>query len=164
LFRRYRSSHDLLSSIKDLVAANPRANPQEVLDEIARQLSEGRGYGWIGIYLAASDALASQGSRGPAPPDRSAESTSKWVQPIKVGTRVLGAIEVESEPLGKERALLEQVSELLARYLTTDRGKLLLRKAREKSHLPAPAAEPHKGPQSARPGISRAAAGKQVIG
>ena len=198
--RHYRSAHDLISSCKELLAPNPRANAEDVLEEVVEQLYQGRGYFWIGIYLAAGDKVIRQCFRGPAPPchsfalgvgnvgtagqtgitkvirDVSADPTysmcfletkSELVQPIKIGARVLGVIDVESDRLdafrSQERALLEQVAELLARFLTTDQGKLLLRKAREKSQAVKAETEPHKRPQSARPGLSRAAAGENSV-
>ena len=195
--RRYRSPHDLISSLNSLLVVKPRVQAGEVLEEVVEQLYEGRGYFWIGIYLAAGDKVIRQCFRGPVPPchsfalgvgnvgtagqkgivkvipDVSADPTysmcfietkSEIVLPIKIGSRILGVIDVESDRLdafgSQERVLLEQVAELLARYLTTDRGKLLLRKAREKSHAVKAETEPHKRPQSARPELGRAAAGE----
>ena len=95
------------------------------------------------------------------------ETKSEIVLPIKIGSRVIGVIDVESDRLdafsSQERALLEQVAEMLARYLTTDQGKLLLRKAREKSSAVKAETEPHKRPQSARPELTRAAAGEHSV-
>jgi L-methionine (R)-S-oxide reductase len=92
------------------------------------------------------------------------EAKSAIVRPIKVGTRVLGMIDVQSESLNafssQERALLEQVSRMLARHLTTNEGKRLLRKAREQSHIAPTEPQAHKQPQSARPALRRAAAGE----
>ena len=193
--RRYRSPHDLISSLTSLFKPGVRAD--EVLEEVVEQLYEGRGYFWIGIYLAAGDKVIRQCFRGPVPPchsfalgvgnvgtagqkgivkvipDVSADPTysmcftetkSEIVLPIRIGSRILGVIDVESDRLdafgSQERALLEQAAKLLARYLTTDRGKLLLRKAREKSHAVKAETEPHKRPQSARPELGRAAAGE----
>lgn len=195
--RRYRSPHDLISSLNSLLVFKPGVPANEVLEEVVEQLYEGRGYFWIGIYLAAGDKVIRQCFRGPVPPchsfalgignvgtagqngivkvipDVSADPTysmcfietkSEIVLPIKIASRILGVIDVESDRLdafgSQERVLLEQVAELLARYLTTDRGKLLLRKAREKSHAVKAETEPHKRPQSARPERGRAAAGE----
>jgi L-methionine (R)-S-oxide reductase len=201
LTTRYRSAHDLISSLTKLLVSNPRANADDVLEEVVEQLYEGRGYFWIGIYLAAGDKVIRQCFRGPVPPCHSfalgvgnvgtagqtgvtkiipdvstdptysmcfMETKSELVQPVKIATRILGVIDVESDRVdafsSQERALLEQVAELLARYLTTEQGKLLLRKAREKSHGVKAETEPHKRPQPARPGLSRAAAGESGIG
>lgn len=195
--RRYRSPHDLISSLKELLVPKAAGSPAEVLEEVVEQLYGGRGYFWIGIYLAAGDKVIRQCFRGPVPPchsfalgvgnvgtagkngivkvipDVSADPTysmcfietrSEIVLSIKIGSRIIGVIDVESDRLNafgsQERILLEQTAELLARYLTTDRGKLLLRKAREKSHAAKSENEPHKRPQSARPELGRAAAGE----
>ena len=92
------------------------------------------------------------------------ETKSEIVQPIKIAKRVLGVIDVESDRLNafsrQEAVLLGQVAKLLARYLTTDKGKLLTRKAREQSQAHVEA-EPHKRPQSERPALTRAAAGER---
>lgn len=62
------------------------------------------------------------------------ETKSELVAPIKIATRVLGVIDVESdEPnafSSEDRVLLEQVAERLARFLTSD-GKYVMRHARE---------------------------------
>jgi L-methionine (R)-S-oxide reductase len=195
--RRYRSPHDLISTLKELLVFKPSVRASHVLEQVVEQLYEGRGYFWIGIYLAAGDNVIRQCFRGPAPPchsfalgvgnvgtagqkgivkvipDVSADPTysmcfietkSEIVLPLKIGSRILGVIDVESDRLdafgSQERALLEQVAKLLARYLTTDQGKLLSRKAREKSHAAKAETEPHKRPQSARPEVGRAAAGE----
>jgi putative methionine-R-sulfoxide reductase with GAF domain len=197
LTRRYRSVHDLISSLKALLASNPRTNAEEILEKAVQQLYEGRGYFWIGIYLTADDKVIRQCFRGPVPPCHSfalgvgnvgtagqtgvtkvipdvsidptysmcfVQTKSELVQPIKIGARVLGVIDVESDRINafgsQEVALLDQVAGLLARYFTTDQGKLLLRKARRKSHSVNGETEPHKRPQSARPGFNRAAAGE----
>jgi len=95
------------------------------------------------------------------------ETRSEIVLPVKIGPRILGVIDVESDRLdafsSQERALLEQVAEMLARYLTTDQGKLVLRKAREKSNAAKAETEPHKRPQSERPEMTRAAAGEHSV-
>jgi GAF domain-containing protein len=82
------------------------------------------------------------------------QTRSELVQPIKIGRRILGVIGVGSEKLSgfgsQERVLLEQVAELLARYLTRDQGKLLLRKIREESDPIKAESE-----QSLRPQVTR---------
>lgn len=199
MIRRYRSAHDLLSSLKVLLAPDPGARAEDVLEGVVEELYSGRGYFWIGIYLAAGDKVIRQCFRGPVPPCHSfalgvgnvgttgqtgitkvipdvssdptysmcfLETRSELVQPIKIGSRILGVIDVESDKLAafgsQEQVLLEQTAELLARYLVTDRGKRLSRKAREISPTLKAETEPHKRPQSAHPEFSRAAAGKQL--
>lgn len=196
--KHYRSAHDILLSVKQFLVPGPRVDAEEALQRVVDELYQGRGYFWIGIYLAAGDKVIRQCFRGPVTPchsfalgvgnvgtvsqtgvtkvipDVSADPTysmcfletrSELVQSIKIGSRILGVIDVESDRLdafgGQERALLDQVAELLARFLTTDQGKLLSRKAREASHTMKAETEPHKRPQSERPAISRAAAGER---
>ncbi|HEY6248886.1 MAG TPA: GAF domain-containing protein [Candidatus Angelobacter sp.] len=195
--KRYRSTHDLLTSLKEVLVVKPSTKASDVLEQVVEQLYQGRGYFWIGIYLAAGDKVIRQCFRGPNPPCHSfalgvgnagtagktgvtkvipdvsldptysmcfLETKSEMVLPLKIGSRILGVIDVESDRKGafssQERALLGQVAKVLARYLTTAQGKLLLRKAREKSRATKTEAELHKPPQSARPELSRAAAGE----
>lgn len=195
--KHYRSAHDVLLSVKQLLVPGPKVNAEEALQRVVDELYEGRGYFWIGIYLAAGDKVIRQCFRGPVPPchsfalgvgnvgtvgqtgitkvipDVSADPTysmcfpetrSELVQSIKIGSRILGVIDVESDRFdafsSQERVLLEQVAELLARFLATDQGKLLSRKAREASQSVKAETEPHKRPQSERPALSRAAAGE----
>ena len=195
--RRYHSTSDVLATLKKVLVFKPAAAPADILDQAVEVLYKGRGYFWIGIYLAAGDKVARQCFRGPVPPCHSfalgvgnvgtagqtgvtkvvpdvsadsiysmcfVETKSEIVLPVKIATRILGVIHVESDRLNgisrQERVLLEQVAKLLARYLTTDQGKLLLRKAREKSRATETAVQPHNRPQSAGLGASRAAAGE----
>src|SRR5689334_1071999 len=53
--RRYRSPHDLISTLKELLVFKPSVRASHVLEQVVEQLYEGRGYFWIGIYLAAGD-------------------------------------------------------------------------------------------------------------
>ena len=198
--KHYRSAHDVLLSVKQLLVPGPRVNAEEALQKVVDELYQGRGYFWIGIYLAAGDKVIRQCFRGPVPPchsfalgvgnvgtvsqtgvtkvipDVSADPTysmcfletkSELVRSIKIGSRILGVIDVESDRFdafgSQERVLLEQVAKLLARFLATDQGKLLSRKAREASQSVKAETEPHKRPQSERPALSRAAAGKQAL-
>jgi putative methionine-R-sulfoxide reductase with GAF domain len=66
------------------------------------------------------------------------ESQSEALQPIKLVTRVLGVVVVQSAQRFRpeDRVLLKQVSVLLARFLT-GRGKYLLRRANEAQRLSA---------------------------
>lgn len=82
------------------------------------------------------------------------ETKSEIVLPIRIGGRVLGVIDVESDQpdaFGPEdTVLLKNVSERLARFLT-GRGKLILRHAREQhaaNRRPQPET-PSKKPESA---------------
>jgi hypothetical protein len=129
----------------------------------------------VGIYLAvegkagvtATSAVTQAGSNPVAnvsPAARFPETKSEMVVPVRIGTRTLGMIDVESGRANalsrQERVLLGQVAAALAQFLTTNRGKLLLRKAREQSDSARTESQPQKGPQSARPERTRAAAGE----
>ncbi len=62
------------------------------------------------------------------------ETKSEIVVPIKIATRTLGVIDVESDKPNafgaEDRVLLERVATLLAKFLTS-KGKYLVRRARE---------------------------------
>ena len=68
-----------------------------------------------------------------------AETQSELAVPIKIGTHVLGVINVESVKLyglpTKDRVLLEEIARQLARFLSV-RGKYITMKAREKAPPP----------------------------
>jgi len=82
------------------------------------------------------------------------ETKSELVAPIRMATRVLGVIDVESDRLnafgGEDRVLLQAVAVRLARFLT-GRGKLLVRRARESAAREAAAAASSAGVAAHRP-------------
>ena len=67
--KTYRSTRDLLSDVKQLLASrdvySTRTSPLERAVEI---LYAGRHYFWIGIYLVVGDRVVRQAFRGPVPP------------------------------------------------------------------------------------------------
>lgn len=67
--KTYRSTRDLLSDVKRLLASrdvySTRISPLERALEI---LYEGRHYFWIGVYLVVGDRVVRQAFRGPVPP------------------------------------------------------------------------------------------------
>lgn len=174
----YQPAHAVLQSVKEKLAAATAGNApprQNMLDVISGILVIGRGYSWMGIYLAVEDNTGGEDRSEAAPagsdpgsdaarPARFPETKREMVIPIKVGVRKLGMIAVESDRANglsrQERVLLGQVAAAIAQYLTTGPGKLLLRKAREHSARAVAASQRQKGPQSARPEKSRAAAGE----
>jgi K+-sensing histidine kinase KdpD len=179
--QRYQSAHQVLKTVRDKLApaamsGTTVAREQGVLDAVVEILSRGRGYSWIGIYLAVEDRVSAEGKRvvaqtrlgapaGAGGAIRVPETKSGIAVPIKIGARTLGMIDVESERAnlltGQEHALLRQVAAAIAQYLTTNRGKLVLRKARERFASEQVERQPQKSPQSARPERSRAAAGER---
>jgi hypothetical protein len=175
--QRYQSAHDVLESVRNKLASAATATAfpgdKDVLQQVTDILSRGRGYSWVGIYLAVEDnSGAAQAGRlaqaestsNAAGSGRFPEDKSEMVVPIRIGARTLGMIDVESghvHDLGsQERALLGQVAAALAQYLTTGPGKLQRRHAREREAGAQAEGHPQKGPQPARPERSRAAAGE----
>jgi hypothetical protein len=143
VIQRYQPPRTVLASVKEKLAPggvskNASAPNHSVLDQVVEVLVRGRGYSWVGIYLAFGDAemppgtlLTPEAESGSHPASRSGAELSV---PIKIASRILGVIDVEASPAKdfsrQERALLNQVAEELARYLTTNPGKLVSRRAR----------------------------------
>jgi len=123
------------------------------LEDVAQALYGGRRYHSVAIYLVAGDKVIRQSFRGPMPPANTfqlgvgrvgvprqtdatdyAETKSQVTVLIKIASRTLGLINVESDRehafSGKERVLLKEVAARLARYLTS-RGKVIVRHVRE---------------------------------
>lgn len=163
VMERNQSSSAVLAAIKERLAPSWTSDPATVLDAVVADLTAGRGYSWAGIFLATVDTNILQASSGPAPVSTSLEELPAEIAiPIKLGARTLGLIVAEiGRPAGsQDRALLLQVAKLLARYFTSDRAKLLLRKTREKTPADKSTTRLHKNPQSARSVLRKAAAGE----
>lgn len=87
-----------------------------------------------------------------------AQTRSELVRPIKIGSRVIGVIDVESDRLGafseQDRVLLRRVAIVLTKFLV-GRGKYLVRKTREAAlAVPPVAVKPPESP--VRAGVARA--------
>jgi len=173
VIQRYQPPRAVLASVKEKLApgAASKTTParnQTVLDQVVEVLSRGRGYSWVGIYLAAGDAEPAPGAMVTTEAESGSHAAPrsgvKLAVPIKIASRILGIIEVEAAPARpfsrQEQTLLSQVAEEVARYLTTDRGKLLSRKARAESSSATPDVPAAKGPQAESP-VTRAAAGQR---
>ena len=99
-------------------------------------LSDGRHYAWMGIYLAvpapAPQPLLEAG--GDATAEKAISSRSRVLVTMTLGSREIGVIDVESSRPGtfssREVVFLEQVAEVLARYLAGP-GRFLVRRARQ---------------------------------
>jgi hypothetical protein len=165
----------VLSAIQERLAAS-MAQPVEALDGVVEALFRGRGYSWIGIYLAAANLGAYQALSGPAPAGVTmADLPGETAVPIKHGARTLGLIVARTARRGissrRDHALLEQVAKSIARYAATDRVQRLLRaKFTTQEKLPAErettqqkTSHPQKGPQSVRPVMRKAAAGGRTL-
>src|ERR1041385_426340 len=113
--QHYQSANAVLTAIKERLGAARTAKPAEVLDAGVETLSEGRGYSWIGVYLAAERLGVRQSSTGPAPASMGLdEVTSEIAVPIRLGVRTLGLIVAETGQRGaarQERVLLQQVAD-----------------------------------------------------
>ena len=147
--KRYRPTREVLAEVEKVLAGRARASaPLALLDETVDLLYHARHYAWIGIYLNAQEQQVRQAFRGRerVPPG------SEIALPIRIGSRVLGVMDVESDrenAFGRvDRVFLEEVARRLARYFTT-RGKHLLRRLRDQAQPHAEAAEatvePHLG-------------------
>ena len=166
--RHHQSPNAVLLCVKEKLALAREAKPAETLNAIVAALSDGRGYHWTGIYLAVENFSVRQASSGPAPESIGLSDVKAEIAvPIRLGARTLGLIVAETgtASVSAERALLQQVAKLVARYLTTNRSKQLLRQTREKAQrekvqAEANAEHPHKSPQPARLAVRKAAAGE----
>jgi GAF domain-containing protein len=165
---------------------SPRSvGKRKPLEDVAEALHGGRRYSSVAIYLVAGTKAIRQSFCGPVPPANtfefgianvgsdaqigttgSPETKSQIFVPIKIASRTLGLINVESDRehafSGKERVLLKEVAARLARYLTS-RGKVIVRHVREQERAAAnvPKAE-ERGyqPASEKAAGLRAAAGE----
>jgi GAF domain-containing protein len=134
----YRPARELLSEIGRRLAAKNPLSHKSPLEDVAELLACGRHYSWVGIYLAVAGDSTQQllGARGEPQPAQMArpETRSKLLVSMKLAGRELGVLDVESDrehAFGSEdRVLLENVADLLARFLT-GRGEYLVRHARE---------------------------------
>ena len=127
--KTYRTARELQAQIEQVLLRRPKPTSAP-LDEVARILSDGRHYAWIGIYLVAGQRPAS----GKAVASSLVQAKSRTVIPVRLGQHEFGAIEVQAESgktlSGKERILLKQVAVRLDKFLHGP-GACLVRKARE---------------------------------
>src|SRR4029077_2922077 len=104
----------VLTTVKERLSSSAMAQPAEALDGVAEVLCRGRGYSWLGIYLAVEDLGVKQCSRGDAPASATmADLHGEIAVPVKQGTRTLGLIIAETgrqaSSARQDRALLQQV-------------------------------------------------------
>ena len=134
--KTYRSSRQVLSDIKRLLAANQASFRQSPLADVSELLSSGRHYTWTGIYLAVGKTAAQHrmdASREPHPGELAhPASRSKILVSMKLAGRELGVLDVESDRAfgSEDRVLLERVADVLAVFLA-GAGQYLVRKARQ---------------------------------
>lgn len=133
----YRPTRRVLADVERLLAASRPSARHSGLEDVIDLLCRGRHYAWVGIFLAVGEGAPQQslgaGRDAAAAEVALPETRSKILISIKLASRELGVLSVESEresAFGAEdRVLLEAVADSLARFLT-GRGKYLARKAR----------------------------------
>ena len=131
-----------MAAIKALIAADkPSPHPPSALARIAKLLCDSRHYQRAGIYLLIDGREVPCALSGS--PTASQPGTDFSV-PIKIASETLGSLRVQLAPghtsSFEERVLLQEVAEVLARYLSS-KGKYLVRKAREALHESAASGE-----------------------
>jgi len=168
--QRLQSTDALVTSVKERLASAAQAGPAQLLEGVVEALTQR--YSSIEIYLAVAGAGVCKSSRG----DKQASTTMADVNaeiavPIMLSTKTLGLLVVETgTALGsprhwarstprEERALLQQVAELIAEYAAASRNRQAPRKTSEKLNAgPMPSAK-RKAPQPARAAARKVAAG-----
>jgi putative methionine-R-sulfoxide reductase with GAF domain len=132
----YLDSAIVLAKIESLLVGNRPAFHYSPLYRVIDVLCHDRHYGWAGIYLTAGRTNAQLlGAGGEPHPGQMArpETKSKILISLKLAGRELGVLDVESDRENafgsKDRVLLENVAQLLARFLAGP-GKYIARKAR----------------------------------
>jgi hypothetical protein len=132
----YRPTRHLLADVECLLAASQPSGHHSPLEGVIDLLCRGRHYAWVGIFLAVEQ-TASQQSLGaggdPLAEVALPETRSKILISMKLASREIGVLSVESDRENgfgaEDRVLLEDVADVLARFLT-GRGKYLARRAR----------------------------------
>jgi hypothetical protein len=164
--KSYRATRELLAEIECVLAQNKPDFHHSPLDHVIELLSRGRHYGWVGIYLVGAEDSRQQllGAIGDEHPNQIAvpATRSKILVSIKLAGRELGVLAVESDRENafgvEDQVLLENVSHLLARFLT-GAGKYITRKARQAA-VTTTKPQAH-APQSASPPKRSAAVGEK---
>lgn len=138
--KTYRPARELLAEVKRVLAGKPSFHGSP-LNDVIEVLCEGRHYSWMGIYLAVqkNDPEQSLQAGAGAPPFTRAECLSKILVKMKIASREVGVIAVESKKenaFGKDdRVLLKTLASMLARFFAGP-GKYLVRKARQAPATP----------------------------
>lgn len=131
----YCSTRQLLADVERLLAASRPDAHHSPLEDVIDLLCRGRHYAWVGIFLAVADGatLRSMGAGSPPAEVALAETRSKILVSMRLASRELGVLSVESDRQNafgpQDRVLLEAVANALARFLAV-RGKYLVRRAR----------------------------------
>ncbi|HEX3094469.1 MAG TPA: GAF domain-containing protein [Candidatus Angelobacter sp.] len=164
------STNALVTSVRELLSATARFEPTKALDGVVEALTQR--YSSIEIYLAAAGAGVCKSRRGHKQASTTmADVNAEIAVPIMLGAKTLGLLVVETgTTLGsarhwarstprQERALLQQVAELIAQYVAASRNKQAPRKTSEKLNAGPMQTAKRKAPQPARAAVHKAAAG-----
>lgn len=157
------STNAVVTSVKELLAAIASSEPAKALDGVVETLTQAQRYSSVEIYLALDGVGVCKSSSEHALRNTTmADVNAEIAVPIMLGAKTLGLVVAETGSRStsrQERALLQQVAELLAKYVVASRDKQAQRKTSDKLNAgPVPTAK-RKGPQSARAAVRKAAAG-----
>jgi GAF domain-containing protein len=162
-----QSADALVASVRERLAATASFEPVPLLDGVAEALT--RRYSSVEIYLAVAGAGVCKARSGHAQGGTTmAEVNAEIAVPIMLGAKTLGLLVAETGSSARhrprstpreERALLQQVAELIAEYLAASRNKQAPRKTSDKLQAGSVATAKPKGPQPARAAVRKAAAG-----
>ena len=131
----YRPTRQLLADVEHLLAVSRPGAHHSPLEDVIDLLGRGRHYTWVGIFLAVAEGGTPKATGPSSPPAEVAlaETRSKILVSMKLASRELGVLSVESNRENafgaQDRVLLEAVASTLARFLAA-RGKYLVRRAR----------------------------------
>jgi GAF domain-containing protein len=149
--------------VRELLAAIASSEPAKALDGVVETLTHAQRYSSVEIYLALDGLGVCKSSSEHALRNTTmADVNAEIAVPIMLGAKTLGLVVAETGSRStsrQERALLQQVAELLAKYVVASRDKQAQRKTSDKLNAgPVPTAK-RKGPQPARAAVRKAAAG-----
>jgi transcriptional regulator with GAF, ATPase, and Fis domain len=166
-----QSINAAVASVRERLASTATLEPVQVLDSVVEALALAQRYSSVEIYLAFDGVGVCKSSRRHTLRDTTmANVNAEIAVPIMLGAKTLGLVVAETgraltsaRSTRKERAILQQVAELLAKYvaanrLTANRGKHAPRTTGDKLQAVSTTAK-RKGPQSARATVRKAAAG-----
>ena len=157
------STNAVITSVRELLAAIASSEPAKALDGVVETLTHAQRYSSVEIYLALDGLGVCKSSSEHALRNTTmADVNAEIAVPIMLGAKTLGLVVAETGSRStsrQERALLQQVAELLAKYVVASRDKQAQRKTSDKLNAgPVPTAK-RKGPQPARAAVRKAAAG-----
>ena len=162
-----QSADALVASVRERLAATASFEPVQLLDSVVEALTQR--YSSVEIYLAVAGAGVCKARSGHAQGGTTmAEVNAEIAVPIMLGAKTLGLLVAETGSSARhrarstprqERALLQQVAELIAEYVAASRDKQAPRKTSEKLNAGSVTTAKPKGPQPARAAVRKAAAG-----